>query len=258
MTAVERWATQLAEWAIPPEILAAAPESPWEPARSMFVRRVDRQLGEPATPTHEAVRAVGGAALDVGAGAGAASLPCASALTRVTAVDTDAALLAEFAGRAAALSLPHETVHGRWPDVHERLGGFDVAVCANVLYNVRDLPAFVAALGRHAGRVVVELTERHPMARMNPLWQHFHGIERPHGPTAEDAVAAVRELGLEPQVVAWEREASPMPFDELVELTRRRLCLDPDSTDELAAVLKTTPLEKRRLRTLVWSPDRTE
>ncbi|GAA5171700.1 MULTISPECIES: class I SAM-dependent methyltransferase [Amycolatopsis] len=254
MSAVERWATRLAEWAIPPEILTRAPESPWEPTREVFVRRVDRQLGEPATPTH---RAVSGAVLDVGAGAGAASLPCAAKLTRITAVDTDSALLASFAERAKALSLPYEAVEGRWPDVHEQVGEFDVAVCANVLYNVPDLPPFLTALARHARRVVVELTERHPMARMNPLWRHFHGIERPDGPTAADAVEAVRELGFEPEVVCWEKDAAPMPFDELVAVTRRRLCLGVERTAEVAAVLEREPLEKRRLRTLVWSPDRT-
>jgi hypothetical protein len=44
--------------------------------------------------------------------------------------------------------------------------------------------------------VVVEITGRHPQAWMNDLWLRFHGIVRPEGPRAEDAVAALEELGV--------------------------------------------------------------
>lgn len=255
--AVERWAAELAEWAIPPEILAQAEESPWGVPREVFVRRVDRQLGAPATPTHQAVLEYGGTVLDVGAGAGAASLPCARALSHLTAVDTNAKLLGEFAARADALSLPHRTIEGRWPDVQAEAGVVDVAVCANVLYNVRELPPFVRALERHAHRVVLELTEAHPMAGMNYLWKRFHGLDRPAGPTAADAVVALRELGVEPEVVRWQKEPAPMPLAERVAVTRRRLCLSADRTAELSALLASEEVGVRRMVTLVWSPDRT-
>ena len=39
MTAVERWREQLERWAIPPEILAAAPESPWGFPTELFRAR---------------------------------------------------------------------------------------------------------------------------------------------------------------------------------------------------------------------------
>lgn len=256
MSALERWATELAGWAIPPEILAQADESPWGVPHAVFVRRVDRQLGAPSTPTHRAVLDYAGTVLDIGAGAGAASLPCAQAITHVTGVDTNAQLLAEFADRATALSLPYRTIEGRWPDVQAEAETVDVAVCANVLYNVPDLRPFVEALGRHAHRVVLELTETHPMTGMNDLWKRFHGLDRPDGPTADGAVLALRELGVEPEVVRWQKEAWPMPFDELVAVTRRRLCLSADRTDELAAALHGTDVERRRMVTLLWSPDR--
>lgn len=256
MTAVEHWGEELAGWAIPPEILAEADESPWGVSRNVFVRRADRQLGNPSTPTHEAVLAYGGAVLDVGAGAGAASLPCARAITHITAVDPNAKLLAEFAGRAAALSLPHRVIEGCWPDARHEVGVVDVAVCANVLYNVSDLRPFVDALGRHARRVVLELTETHPMTSMNQLWKRFHNLDRPEGPTADDAVIALRELGIEPEVVRWQKAAAPVPFDELVAVTRRRLCLRADRTEELAAALAGGETATRRMVTLVWSPVR--
>lgn len=256
MTALQRWAGELAGWAIPPEILAQAKEPPWAVSRALFIRRADRQLGGPATPTHEAVHSYGGHVFDVGAGAGAASLPCADVLTHVTAVDRDAKLLAEFARRAEALSVPYRLVEGTWPDVHAELGVADVVVCANVLYNAPDLGPFVAALDRHARRVVIELTETHPMSGLNPLWQRFHGLTRPSGPTADDAIAALRELGVEPEVVRWRRKVGPRPFDELLDVTRRRLCLGPDRDGELADALRETISDTRSMATIVWSPER--
>jgi 2-polyprenyl-3-methyl-5-hydroxy-6-metoxy-1,4-benzoquinol methylase len=118
-----RWREHLAGWAIPPEIERAANSSPWAlPARS-FVRRADQLLADPGGASLAASRAAlagSGTVLDVGAGAGAASLPLADAATALTAVDTDAGLLAELAVRARRLGLPVTTVHGRWPDVAGR------------------------------------------------------------------------------------------------------------------------------------------
>ena len=57
------------------------------------------------------------------------------------------------------------------------------------LYGVADLAAFVLALDAHAHRrVILELTQRHPLAAMAPLWRYFWDLERPEGPTAADAV----------------------------------------------------------------------
>ncbi|MTD58657.1 class I SAM-dependent methyltransferase [Amycolatopsis pithecellobii] len=256
MTAVEHWGEELAGWAIPPEILAQAEESPWKVPPNVFVRRADRQLGAPSTPTHQAVLDYAGTVLDIGAGAGAASLPCARAISQVTAVDTNARLLDEFSARATVLSLPHRTIEGRWPDVHDEVGVVDVAVCANVLYNVPDLAPFIEALGRHARRVVLELAEAHPLTALNDLWKRFHNLDRPLGPTADDAVLALRELGVEPEVVRWRKAADPVPFDELVAVTRRRLCLPADRTEELAAALGSGRPSTHRMVTLIWSPER--
>lgn len=43
---------------------------------------------------------------------------------------------------------------------------------------------------------MVELTAEHPQASLNELWRHFHQIERPTRPTADDAVAVLAEAGL--------------------------------------------------------------
>src|SRR4029453_14717803 len=73
--ALERWREQLDGWAIPTEILAAAPESPWQFPVGLFRSRARRAGSRPATPSNrEAARFLpaDGSVLDVGAGGGAA------------------------------------------------------------------------------------------------------------------------------------------------------------------------------------------
>jgi SAM-dependent methyltransferase len=242
MDALESWSAQLAEWAIPEHILAAAPESPWVLPQAVFVRRADRHLQAPAGASYEQLRKAlspKGTVLDVGAAAGAASLPAGELISHITAVDVNEALLAEFAERAGPI--PHRLVPGRWPDVAEQVEPVDVVVCAHVLYNAPDLASFVAALtSRARRRVIVEAAETHPLTTLNPLWQRFHGLTRPSGPTADDAVAALRELGLDVEVTRWSKVAAPeyQRLGELVDVTRRRLCLPLEAESEVADALR--------------------
>ncbi|MEN3304156.1 MAG: hypothetical protein V7603_358 [Micromonosporaceae bacterium] len=243
-SALRGWRADLAAWAIPDHILAAAPDSPWSMPREVFLRRTQRRIAEPAGPTYRlALDALGagGSVLDVGAGAGATSLPLAAGLRRATAVDTDRELLEAYGGRATRLGIPADLVAGRWPDVAERVPPADVVVCGHVLYNVADLGPFAAALTVHARRLVVlEITERHPLTPLNPLWERFHGITRPRRPIAQDAVAALCELGLRPAVTRWQSPAEPdyATLDELAESTRRRLCLPATAIDEVRTALR--------------------
>jgi SAM-dependent methyltransferase len=192
--ALARWREQLDGWAIPEEILAAAPESPWAFPVGLFRSRARRAGSRPATPSNrEAARSLppGGSVLDVGAGGGAASLPLAGVAGRLVAVDESADMVAAFLAAAEAAGVPASGVEGRWPEVAGRVAPADVVVCHHVLYNVADLAPFADALTGHARRrVVAELTERHPLVGLAPLWRRFHGLERPSGPGADDAVAA--------------------------------------------------------------------
>src|ERR687888_2167093 len=93
------WREQLEAWAIPEEILAAVPDSPWELPVGLFRRRADQARERPATPSdREAARwlAPGGTVLDVGAGGGAASLPLVNLAARLVAGDGSAGLLHAF------------------------------------------------------------------------------------------------------------------------------------------------------------------
>jgi Methyltransferase domain len=239
-----RWRAELDAWAIPEEILAAAPESPWGFPVGLFRARAERAgAGAQPTPsTREAARWLppSGSVLDVGAGAGAGSLPLAGVAGRLVGVDESAAMVEAFLAAAAGAGARAEAVQGRWPEVAGRVGPADVVVCHHVLYNVADLAPFATALTDHARRrVVVELTDRHPLVGLAPLWRRFHGLERPSGPTAGDAAAALAALGLDPQRQDWE-SGDRLGFDrfeELVAFTRRRLCLPADRDPEVAEAL---------------------
>jgi SAM-dependent methyltransferase len=241
--ALARWREQLDGWAIPSEILAAAPESPWGFPVGLFRSRARRAGSGPPTPSNtEAAHHLpgGGGVLDVGAGGGAASLPLAGVAGRLVGVDESPEMVAAFLAAAGTAGVAAEGVEGRWPEVADQVAPADVVVCRHVLYNVADLAPFAAALTGHARRrVVCELTERHPLAGLGPLWRRFWDLERPAGPGADDAVAALRALGLDVDRTDWEQPErfGFDDFDELVAFTRRRLCLPPARDGEVAGAL---------------------
>lgn len=238
------WRQSLAGWAIPDRILAQAPEPPWTLPPNLFANRADEQLERreslSLTRAAEALRP-SGTVLDVGAGAGAASLPLAEWATEFVAVDGDAAMLEMIRPRAAALERPLLTIEGEWPSVANKTPTCDVAVCSHVLYNVPDLQPFVVALNDRARRrVVIEITAKHPAGTINPLWERFHALRRPQVPTWEDAMAAITASGVKANVehefraVGRPRSGS---FDDLVAWTRRRLCLTADRDREVVDAL---------------------
>jgi SAM-dependent methyltransferase len=255
MRAAQRWADDLAAWTIPDVILAAAPESPFGFPPQLWGHGDEGEL----TPTHRwALEALpdGGTVLDVGAGGGAASLPLRQRAGHVTAVDESDAMLARFAEGAREHAVPFATVQGRWPDVAAEVPPADVVVCAHVLYNVPDIAPFVQALTDHARqRVVVELHHRHPWTTTAELWQRFHGLDRPDGPTVEDALDVLRELGLDPQVDRWTRALRPVADrSEYVAYVRRRVCVGPDRDVEIDAWLGDEVRLSPALTATLWWP----
>ena len=257
MDAARRWAEDLAAWAIPPEILAAAPESPWGFPPSLFAHAASHPGADSgvSNSTRRAAEALpaGGSVLDVGAGAGAASLPLAPPAGNLTAVDQSRPMLEAFAAGASGARVAHTEVEGSWPDVAGQVAPADVVVCHHVLYNVADLVPFVTALTAAARRrVVVEITAEHPQSSLTPLWQQFHGIDRPSRPTADDAIAVLADLRLDPGVEPWEAPFRWIgaPDEEVIAFVRRRLCLPAERDPEVAAALG--PPVPRRLVTLWW------
>ena len=202
--------------------------------------------GGPASPTTERALEVlpeAGSVLDVGVGGGGTSLPLAGHASEIIGVDSQGDMLVAFVATAERAGVRAATVAGRWPDVKDEAPVADVVVCGHVAYNVADLEPFVRALDEHARlRVVLELTDRHPLVWMNDLWLAFHGVRRPEGPSADDAVALLAEMG-----IVANREDLPLADDpagngfpareDAIALVRRRLCLGSERDGDIAIAL---------------------
>ncbi|MGH9076050.1 MAG: methyltransferase domain-containing protein [Acidimicrobiales bacterium] len=247
--AARRWAEALGRWAIPDEIMAAAPEPPWGLPPEMF--RVSVRPSPPDSASRrsalEALAALGGAApagrgpsvLDVGCGGGAAGMALVPPATAVTGVDQSSGMLANFAEAAVAAGVEHREVAGRWPEVAAQAGTADVVVCHHVVYNVAAIGPFVAALAAAARRrVVVELTDVHPTSPMTPLWRQFWDLDRPDEPTSDLFVEVVREAGWAPGLAHQVRPVvRGVGDDAYAAFVRRRLCLPAERQPEVSAAL---------------------
>ena len=259
MTGAERWASALAGWAIPEEILESAAESPWTFPVDAFEDSARRALVAEPTPTHVQVRAAlpaAGTLLDVGCGAGAASLPSAARASKLIAVDESRGMLDKLTELASGV-VEVEPVEGRWPEVADRVATVDVAICAHVAYNAPDLDVFLDALTTKARRtVVMELTSDHPQTRLSPLWERFWGLERPITPTADDAIAVVTEvIGTAPSVERWyPPQEMPSPHLRRAASLTRRLCLPPEREPDVEQALRDLGEPPPMQNVTVWWP----
>jgi hypothetical protein len=259
MGADERWAEMLSAWAIPQDLIAAAPESPYFFDPVVFTDAADEAVQRPDdTPSDRTARealSVGGQVLDVGVGAGAASLRLGA--RHIVGVDSSRVLLDAFAVRAERLGVDHTEIEGAWPGVATQTPVAEVAVCHHVVYNVADLAAFAQALTDHAStRIVIELTAVHPMTWLKPYWRSLYGFNQPDRPTADDAVAVLQEMGLTVHLERWRRRIQMIGETGNEQLIRiaRRLCLAPSRHDELRRLLENIPPPVDRDVVTLWWP----
>src|SRR5260221_9665868 len=117
---LDRWRDDLAAWAIPEHITAAVTESPWVLPTQVFARRADQLSAKPAGASFERAWAAlepPGSVLDIGSGAGAASLPLAPPTTQPTAVGSTPPMLYLLCERAVARPPPVLCWNRIWPQV---------------------------------------------------------------------------------------------------------------------------------------------
>ena len=252
-SAVERWREALDAWAIPDEILATAPESPWIHPPILF----DVPDTIVATPSHDRAREVltkDSSVLDVGCGGGIAAFALVPPAIRVIGVDQQAEMLDMFAANAAKRSVACDTVEGLWPSVAGIAPVADVVTAHHVVYNVADIAPFVQALDDHARRrVVLELPDWHPLASMNDAWRHFWGLERPSGPTPADLLDVLAQLGIDARREQWTGVMRAEPsVEQATRFMRIRLCLPASRDDEVRDFMMSHASPRVRELSTVW------
>lgn len=250
MGAAARWRDQLGAWALPDQLLDAAEESPYGWSQDLWKRRSAMATTSELPETIRIVSELmpeNGTLLDIGVGRGRASLPIAENRFNLIGVDESREMLAGFLEDARRRSVSVETFEGRWPDIESQVPAADVAMAANVAYNVADIVPFLGAMIDHSRiAVVLEVTERHPWVHLAPLYRAVHDLDRPDGPTADDLVAVVVEMtGVEPVVHRWERQGQVWyeSWDELLDHYGRRLVLPRAERAALRPVLEPLVIE---------------
>lgn len=257
--AAMRWREQLKAWAIPDEIRAAAVSFPYEMDPSLF-----RPSANPSPTSLSTQRALDVlhagdpvSVIDVGCGGGAATMAVANRVASAVGVDQSPAMLTVFAEEAAARGIEARTVEGTWPSAAAAAGSADLVLCHHVAYNVAELAPFVLALdGAARRRVVMELTLTHPQTSNAPLWREFWNLDRPTGPNAEEAIAVVREAGIDASLEFG--SAGSLRQDASIEAravtAARMLCLGPERLPEVERAVLALPPRSDQRAVIWWDP----
>ena len=180
-------------------------------------------------------------AIDVGAGTGRFAIPLAAQLRHVTAVDPSAAMLERLTRGAQERGVGNmTTIRSTWAEADAEVA--DIAFSSFVLTLVPDAVPFVRKLEARARRhVFLYLGAYSGDAVLDPLWRHFHGTPRAPGPTYLDALALLRDLGIEPEVKVVElpNRKRFATVEEAVDHYRDGLLLTelPGVDEDLAALL---------------------
>lgn len=252
------WKQDLANWAIPEEILKQAPTPPWIHPVELFQIDPDQELD--LTPSSRA--ALGGlskekSVLDIGCGGGKATFELIPEVKIAYGVDHQKVMLEKYQEYAEFKDIKSQTFLGDWPDIENQVPNAEVVLAHHVLYNVAEIENFVDALSEHATRrVVVELPLYHPLTAMNAYWKHFWNIERPTKPTAHEANEIINNLGFKTHFELFQAPAfKEVPLEKMVEFNRIRLCLPATKDLEILEFTKQQKPEVRQLATIWWDID---
>jgi hypothetical protein len=144
------------------------------------------------------------------------------------------AALAELAAEHGIANV--RAIEARWP-VDAAAGPpptADVALIANLGYDVEAIAPFLDAMEAAAGRLCVAiLADGSPGAAAHPFWPPVHGEERIALPALDDFVGLLHARGRDPQVVRLPRSARGFPTrDDAVRWLRNQLFVAPGSAKD--------------------------
>jgi 2-polyprenyl-3-methyl-5-hydroxy-6-metoxy-1,4-benzoquinol methylase len=210
---------------------AAASADFWQTLAGRF--RVPADPGP--DPTVEALAALVGAddrVIDVGAGGGRLAIPLAARCRELVAVEPSPgmrAVLEEEIARHGVRNI--RVVAATLEDASPaELGPAALVFAAHVTYGVRPIEPFLRKLDERATRHAAIVVMRDPpQAPLAGFWRAVHGEERRRLPCRDEVVAALREIGLEPEVRSL-GPAPPLklgPREEAIDLVRFRLLAAP-------------------------------
>jgi SAM-dependent methyltransferase len=249
----DKWEQSLSRWAIPKEILERAQESPWIHPPALFGVPDKIEM----TPSHRrALEAMpeGGSLLDVGCGGGIAAFAVVPPAGHVMGVDHQPEMLEMFSANAKSRDITSEVFEGFWSEVAPQVPLADVVATHHVVYNVAYMGPFIQELNAHARkRVVIEMPTRHPLASMSPAWKYFWELDRPVGPTPQDLILVLREIGIKADMEIWNGQMrADRDLDEAAKFMRIRLCLPPERESEVRNFLFEFPLPSSRELATIW------
>ncbi len=138
--------------------------------------------------------------LDVGGGAGRYALPLALRSKGVTVVDPSPSMLDALRESAADAGIENVTAaESSWEDA--TVEEHDLVLCANVVYGVAEIEAFVGKLAEAASdRVAIVVYMDAPLSRMSPIWTEVHGEKRIDMPALPELLPVLWEMEIYPNV----------------------------------------------------------
>ena len=171
--------------------------------------------------------------IDVGAGGGRLALPIALRCKQVVAVEPSSSMAAVLTDQARDYSIENvSVVQARWEEAQIEPG--DLALCAHVVYVVRDIGAFLRKLDAHAREtVLVVLYNAAPQSQVYAIWKLIHGNERLALPSLPQLKEVLTELEIDAQIDLLPPQA-PRGFDtreDALQQLSRRLYLTDSSPE---------------------------
>lgn len=168
--------------------------------------------------------------IDIGAGTGRYAPVLAMHAREVLALEPSESMRGHLAARIADEHLANvQIVADSWPAAAAPV--CDIAFSAHVVYGVREIGPFLAAMNHSARRLcALYLMIEHSSMFISTFWERFHGHPRLPLPAALECLGALYQLGYPASFVAVQRDGSLGYPDEdaALEDIRVRLRLAPD------------------------------